>query len=105
MIDWRSELASTRRRIAELEKKISIQKQKSPSGTTALLDILQESLRHAEDYRRVIELKLADGSMERAASGRAERADAAPDCRAVDGNTDSPQPKQVLVRGITINIE
>jgi hypothetical protein len=102
MIDWRAELMSTTQRIAGLEERIASQRLNGVEGTTPLLDVLQDSLRRAGEYRRAVEVRIAARSTETTGGWRPKQAVAS---GATGGNTDGPQPKEIQIRGITINVE
>jgi uncharacterized coiled-coil protein SlyX len=65
--DWRTQLEAADRRIAELEKKISVQNETlqrlsvAGAGTqvvTRMLDVLKQNLERASIYKRFIETRI-----------------------------------------------
>jgi hypothetical protein len=105
MIDWRAELMSTTQRIAGLEERIASQRLNGVEGTTPLLDVLQDSLRRAGEYRRAVEVRIAARSTETTGGWPPKQAVARGASGATGGNTDGPQPKEIQIQGITINVE
>jgi hypothetical protein len=102
MIDWHSELVSTRRRIAELEEKIALQERRGAACSAMLLDILQSNLRHAESYRCVVEQRIAERSTEITGNGQPKEEGAG---GAIGGNISSENPKEIRIQRITIRVE
>jgi hypothetical protein len=115
VIDWHSELATILQRIAEIEARISLQRQKTEQGSadansaavTPLLTILQERLNHAMNHKRFIESRIAARSIQTSTSERSK--DAGPGTAAgsseAHGDAALRPSKEVQIKNIIVQLE
>lgn len=114
MFDWHAELEMITRRIAEIEEKISLVKQRAhqcsegKGGLAAmpLLTVLQDRLTHAENYKCIIESRITERSIQRDAVCESEHEQHGIEARSTEMNRHaSTSPREVQIQKITIRIQ